>query len=241
MAGAENNENIVENNSLWTFLKFYGQNGRAINRIKRCFNDSFDYDNIHIYSRFSHSGGFFINICNKEDDGSLRKLAHISFHKRVGKGQTHFKFEGDETSYDISIQKSGNNFEIMSYDDNVNRFLDNIVENGLTYREAINRAIKWTYNNCVKNKNIRTPGKSGVSGTAVKPGRKSVGYRGNGRRLFGSGKNKINKNKNRTKSKGKSKARMTKIKKTVKGVVRNVRISKTGRKYVLLHRKRHYL
>ena len=162
MAGAgnnENNENIVENNSLWTFLKFYGTNGHAIDRIKRCFNKSFEYDNIHIYSNFTHIGGFFINICNTEDDGSLGKLAHISFHKRTGRGQTHFKFEGDRTSYDISITKHDDEFEIISNDDDVNRFLDNVVEDDLTYREAINRAINWTYNNCALNKNLRTPGK----------------------------------------------------------------------------------
>ena len=39
----------------------------------------------------------------------------------------------------------------------------------------------------------------------------------------------------------KSKARMTKQKRKVKGFMRNVRISSTGRKYVLLHGKKHYL
>jgi hypothetical protein len=41
--------------------------------------------------------------------------------------------------------------------------------------------------------------------------------------------------------KRKSKARMTKQKRKVKGVTRNVRISTTGRKYVLLKGKRHFL
>ena len=44
------------------------------------------------------------------------------------------------------------------------------------------------------------------------------------------------------KSKRKSKAHMTKQKRKVKGgVIRNVRISSTGRKYVLLKGKKHYL
>ena len=44
-----------------------------------------------------------------------------------------------------------------------------------------------------------------------------------------------------TKQKRKSKAHMTKQKRKVNGVTRTVRVSSTGRKYVLLKGKRHYL
>ena len=52
----------------------------------------------------------------------------------------------------------------------------------------------------------------------------------------------VRKNKSyKSKTKRKSKARMTKQKRKVNGLVRNVRISTTGRKYVLLKGKRHFL
>ena len=56
-------------------------------------------------------------------------------------------------------------------------------------------------------------------------------------------KRKIIKRKTPTKrkTKRKSKARMTTQKRKVNGVTRNVRISSTGRKYVLLKGKKHFL
>lgn len=49
------------------------------------------------------------------------------------------------------------------------------------------------------------------------------------------------KRRTKRKTKRKSKARMTKQKRKINGVTRNVRISTTGRKYILLNGKRHFL
>ena len=58
---------------------------------------------------------------------------------------------------------------------------------------------------------------------------------------YGGRKRRKRKTTKRKTVKRKSKARMTKQKRKVNGVTRNVRISSTGRKYVLLKGKRHYL
>ena len=63
-----------------------------------------------------------------------------------------------------------------------------------------------------------------------------------GRKKRKTTKRKSTKHKStKRKTKRKSKARMTKQKRKVNGVTRTVRISSTGRKYVLLKGKRHYL
>ena len=131
------------------------------------------------------------------------------------------------TDADINILREGDvDLEIMA---------EQIYSN-FVHELHMKNIANWSEENSHTNfgRNAAAPGgRAGAAGGHGTGGRKK-------RRT--TKKRKVNKKKTtKRKTKRKSKARMTKQKRKVNGVTRNVRISSTGRKYVLLKGKRHFL
>ena len=155
---------------------------------------------------------------------------------------------------------------IEAIEPSVNTFLD---YGHPSLREAVNNALLYVFKDCVPNNGIRATPKrlaGETAATARVPGgrrrRRGLGAGTTARALFGVAPAPapapaprpapappafpalgagVGTGGSKSSKKRKFKARMTKQKRKVNGLTRNVRISKTGRKYVILKGKRHFL
>ena len=207
----------------------------GIDDIVSCFNDYFRGNGYfqYIKAKKTERGGFFLNMYDLRG-----KIAHMSFHKGDrglgGVGQTHFKFDDPPSpAYGIGLKVIGESrdtitsisIEAINYD--VDRFLNS---GSPSLRKVINNALSYVFTHCAPSYAIRsTPNRRAgeTAATSIIPGGRVRGRatsKMTPKKLFGG-----------------SKARMTKKKRKVNGVIRNIRISKIGHKYVLLKGKKHYL
>ena len=221
----------------------------GIDDVMQCLNNyyrKYMYDNI-IEVRRSVTGLFF-NIFDPNKPPP-NKIAHISFHtgdKGVGgKGQTHFKLDNSKIKklFPITIRIIGEHRPISSISiesgyNTVNMYLDREINMITNYklRDLLTDSLFETFNKCAPKKSIRrTPQRTGTrnipASTKRRRRRTPKTPSSVARKLkFGGGGKKV-----------KTKESMTKEKIKYKGVIRNIRISKTGRKYILLNKKKYFL